>query len=92
MSSGSTLAPPLGLHGAGRPPRRCDHLLARLRAGGVDHDLTNGIASRMRDGEPLDARATAAPRPLHIDGAGPRYGPARPEALRAALETVAQWL
>jgi hypothetical protein len=46
----------------------------------------------MRDGEPLDARATAALRHLLTDGTGPCYGPARPEVLKDALETVTQWL
>jgi hypothetical protein len=54
--------------------------------------LIRAIAARMRDGEPLDARATAALRLLLADGTGPCYGPEQIGALRAALERVTRWL
>jgi hypothetical protein len=54
--------------------------------------VIRAVAARMRDREPVDARAAAALRLLLTDGAGPCYGPAQRWALSAALETVTRWL
>jgi hypothetical protein len=54
--------------------------------------LILAIAATLRDGAPVDASGVARLSQLLSDGGGPCYARARPGALRAALETVSQWL
>jgi hypothetical protein len=46
------------------------------------------IASRLRSGEPIEARGIALLTTLLSDGAGPCYTPARPGALATALQAL----
>jgi hypothetical protein len=50
------------------------------------------ISSRLRSGEPLDARGVARLRALLSDGAGPCYTRSQPDALALALQTVSESL
>src|SRR5579883_2615508 len=51
-----------------------------------------GIASRLRSGDPVDARGLARLRLLLSDGCGPCYVPIHRSALSVALDDVARWL
>jgi hypothetical protein len=50
--------------------------------------LILAIASRLRSGEPVEAKGIALLSKLLTDGAGPCYMPARPTTLASALEAV----
>jgi len=50
------------------------------------------IASRLRDGAPLNPRGLAALRVLLADGCGPCYTASRLDALTVAAEQVREWL
>jgi hypothetical protein len=54
--------------------------------------LMGAMASRLRSGEPLEARGIARLRDLLRDGGGPCYAPCDPEALTHALQEISQWL
>lgn len=50
------------------------------------------VASRLRSGEPVDARGVAQLRALLADGGGPCYTASRPDALSIALRSVSEAL
>lgn len=50
------------------------------------------ISSRLRSGEPVDARGVARLRALLSDGSGPCYIPGRQAGLSDALHAVSRWL